>query len=124
MSSLKNINYDSYKDIRFSISGTDNNSEYYKSSILLGNDIFSFMMIYPAEYLDEFDSIVTDVYKTFVANLDSSGEQKKNVASNSTPSKNTNRKLQAATVEYYGQEGPFNKYPDFIHLGDYVEGKQ
>lgn len=124
MSSLKNINYDSYKDIRFSISGTDDNSEYYKSSILLGNNIFSFMMIYPVEYLDEFDSVVTNIYKAFVANLDCSGEQKKNVASNSTPSKNTNGKLQAATVEYYGQEGPFNKYPDFIPLGDYVEGKQ
>ena len=124
ISNLKNINYDSYKDIRFSISGTNNNFEYYKSSILLGDDIFSFMMIYPAEYLDEFDSIVTDVYKTFVANLDSNGEQNKDVASNSTPSKNTNGKLQAATVEYYGQEGPFNKYPDFIPLGDYVEGRQ
>lgn len=120
MSSLKNINYDSYKDIRFSISGTNNNFEYYKSSILLGNDIFSFMMIYPVEYLDEFDSIVTDVYKTFVANLDSSDEQNKDVANKN----NYNNKLQVATIDetYLDSESFYSA--KLVPLGDYIEGKE
>lgn len=122
MSSLKNINYDSYKDIRFSVSGTNNNFEYYKSSILLGNDIFSFMMIYPVEYLDEFDSIVTNVYKAFVANLDGSVEQKKDVANNSNTSKNTNGRLQAATVEDNTED--FVKHPRLLPLGDYYPEKE
>ena len=131
MSSLKNINYDSYKDIRFSISGTNNNFEYYKSSILLGSDIFSFMMIYPVEYLDEFDGIVTDVYKAFVANLDGNGEQKKDVAvnnhsSNSDSVLSNGNKLQVATIDESGLNEDLPEVPPFsklILLGDYIEGK-
>ena len=118
MSSLKNINYDSYKDIRFSVSGTNNNFEYYKSSILLGDKIFSFMIIYPVEYLDEFDSIVTNVYKAFVANLDNNVSE--NNSNNETIS---NNRLQVATIEAR-EPGEYAPYPtNLILLGDYVKGK-
>lgn len=131
MSSLKNINYDSYKDIRFSVSGTNNNFEYYKSSILLGSDIFSFIMIYPVEYLDEFDSIVTNVYKAFVANLDGSGEQKKDVAASNSRNNSDSvlsygNKLQIATIDESGLNEDLLEVPPFsklILLGDYIEGK-
>lgn len=120
MSSLKNINYDSYKDIRFSISGTNNNFEYYKSSILLGSDIFSFMMIYPVEYLDEFDGIVTDVYKAFVANLDGNGEQKKDVANKNS----YNNKLQVATIDETYIDSESSNSAHLVPLGYYIEGKE
>lgn len=123
MSSLKNINYDSYKDIRFSVSGTNNNFEYYKSSILLGNDIFSFMMIYPVEYLDEFDSIVTNVYKAFVANLDNNIQNNNVSENNSNNDTISNNRLQVATIEAR-EPGEYAPYPtNLILLGDYVKGK-
>lgn len=123
LSSLKNINYDSYKDIRFSVSGTNNNFEYYKSSILLGNDIFSFMMIYPVEYLDEFDSIVTNVYKAFVANLDNNIQNNNVSENNSNNDTISNNRLQVATIEAR-EPGEYAPYPtNLILLGDYVKGK-
>ena len=123
MSSLKNINYDSYKDIRFSVSGTNNNFEYYESSILLGNDIFSFMMIYPVEYLDEFDSIVTNVYKAFVANLDNNIQNNNVSENNSNNDTISNNRLQVATIEAR-EPGEYAPYPtNLILLGDYVKGK-
>lgn len=122
MSNLKNINYDSYKDTRFSVSGRNNDSEYYKSSILLGDEIFSFMIIYPVEYLDAFDGIVTNIYKAFVANLDNNDIQNKDVANNSKVSKKTNRKLQAATVEDNTED--FVKHPRLLPLGDYYPEKE
>lgn len=123
MSSLKNINYDSYKDIRFSVSGTNNNFEYYKSSILLGSDIFSFMMIYPVEYLDEFDSIVTNVYKAFVANLDNNIQNNNVSENNSNNDTISNNRLQVATIEAR-EPGEYAPYPtNLILLGDYVKGK-
>lgn len=123
MSSLKNINYDSYKDIRFSVSGTNNNFEYYKSSILLGNDIFSFRMIYPVEYLDEFDSIVTNVYKAFVANLDNNIQNNNVSENNSNNDTISNNRLQVATIEAR-EPGEYAPYPtNLILLGDYVKGK-
>lgn len=123
LSSLKNINYDSYKDIRFSVSGNNNNFEYYKSSILLGNDIFSFMMIYPVEYLDEFDSIVTNVYKAFVANLDNNIQNNNVSENNSNNDTISNNRLQVATIEAR-EPGEYAPYPtNLILLGDYVKGK-
>ena len=123
LSSLKNINYDSYKDIRFSVSGTNNNFEYYKSSILLGNDIFSFRMIYPVEYLDEFDSIVTNVYKAFVANLDNNIQNNNVSENNSNNDTISNNRLQVATIEAR-EPGEYAPYPtNLILLGDYVKGK-
>ena len=106
--------------IKTLVSGRNNDFEYYKSSILLGDDIFSFMMIYPVEYLNEFDSIVTDVYKAFVANLDSNNSQNNNVSENKSTS---NRRLQVATIEAR-EPGGYAPYPtNLILLGDYVEGK-
>ena len=123
LSSLKNINYDSYKDIRFSVSGTNNNFEYYKSSILLGDKIFSFMIIYPVEYLDEFDSIVTNVYKAFVANLDNNIQNNNVSENNSNNDTISNNRLQVATIEAR-EPGEYAPYPtNLILLGDYVKGK-
>ena len=120
MSSLKNINYDSYKDIRFSISGTNNNFEYVATGHYCS-----------VEYLDEFDGIVTDVYKAFVANLDGNGEQKKDVAvnnhsSNSDSVLSNSNKLQVATIDESGLNEDLPEVPPFsklILLGDYIEGK-
>lgn len=123
MSNLKNINYDSYKDTRFSVSGRNNDFEYYKSSILLGDEIFSFMIIYPVEYLDEFNSIVTNVYKAFVANLDNNS-QNNNVSENSSNNEtSSNNRLQVATIEAR-EPGGYAPYPtNLILLDDYIEGK-
>lgn len=98
--------------IKTLVSGRNNDFEYYKSSILLGDDIFSFMMIYPVEYLNEFDSIVTDVYKAFVANLDSNNSQNNNVSENKSTS---NRRLQVATIEAR-EPGGYAPYPTNLIL--------
>lgn len=78
------------------------------------------MMIYPVEYLDEFDGIVTDVYKAFVANLDGNGEQKNDVAvnnhsSNSDSVLSNSNKLQVATIDESGLNEDLPEVPPFLN---------
>ncbi|MEG2832456.1 MAG: hypothetical protein RR923_06705 [Bacilli bacterium] len=101
----KNITYKYLGETTYSISGYENETEYYKVAIQNKNLITTMVFTYPKEDASKLSDIIDKTYKSFKENK-----------------RQSNDKLQIATVDSSNLETD-NEFSKLIILGDFEENK-